>query len=146
MAAPSGTVTFLFTDIEGSTRLYQEDEDMMAAAVARHNELLDAVIAEHSGTVFSTMGDGKAAAFGSASAAVGAAVDLQRRLDVERWPTSRPIRVRVGLHTGEARLLGGDYFGAAVNRAARLMAIGHGGQVLCSEATASLLAGVGMST
>ncbi len=142
MAAPSGTVTFLFTDIEGSTRLYQEDEHVMAAAVARHNEVLEAIIAEHSGTVFSTMGDGKAAAFGSASAAVGAAVDLQRRLDVERWPTSRPIRVRVGLHTGEARLLGGDYFGAAVNRAARLMAIGHGGQVLCSEATASVLTGV----
>jgi hypothetical protein len=111
----------------------------MRGAVARHDELVHALIAEHAGVVFSTMGDGVAAAFGSGSSAVAAALDLQRRFGGEVWPTARPLRVRVGLHTGEAEERGGDYFGTAVNRAARLMAIGHGGQVLCSEATAALL-------
>jgi predicted ATPase/class 3 adenylate cyclase len=132
-------VTFLFTDIEGSTRLWQADEAAMRSALSRHDQLLRKVLAEHEGTVFSAMGDGMAAAFGSASMAVNAAVVAQRWLAGESWATSTPLRVRMGLHTGEAEWRDGDYFGTAVNRAARLMAIGHGGQVLCSSATAELV-------
>jgi predicted ATPase/class 3 adenylate cyclase len=138
MAGSSGVVTFLFTDVEGSTRLWQADEAAMRSALARHDQLLRQAIAEHEGTVFSAMGDGLAAAFGSASAAVQAAVAAQRWLAAEPWPTATPLRVRMGVHTGEAEWRDGDYFGTVVNRAARLMAIGHGGQVLCSAATAEL--------
>ena len=136
MSAPSGTVTFLFTDIEGSTRLWQVDESAIRAALSRHDELLRKAIADHDGVVFSSMGDGMAAAFSSASAAVAAAVTAQRLLEAETWAAAAPIRVRMGIHTGEAVARDGDYFGTAVNRTARLMAIGHGGQVLCSQATA----------
>ena len=139
VAAPSGTVTFLFTDIEGSTRLWQEDEHSMSAAVARHDELLREVVTGHGGEVFATMGDGLAVAFPSASSAVAAALASQRLLAAEAWPPATPIRVRMGLHTGEAERREGDYFGSAVNRAARLMAVGSGGRVLCSAATAGLI-------
>jgi predicted ATPase/class 3 adenylate cyclase len=139
VGAWSGTVTFLFTDIEGSTRLWQQDEDAMRAAVARHDELLRHVVAAHGGEVFSTMGDGLAAAFPSASSAVAAAQAAQDALAAALWPTATPIRVRMGLHTGEAEEREGDYFGTAVNRAARLTGVGHGGQVLCSAATAGLV-------
>jgi len=132
-------VTFLFTDIEGSTRLWQQDESAMRAALSRHDELLHQVVADEGGTVFSTMGDGVAAAFPSASSAVRAALGAQRLLGSEVWPTAVSIRVRMGLHTGEAELRDGDYFGTAVNRAARLMAVAHGGQVVCSQATAALV-------
>jgi predicted ATPase/class 3 adenylate cyclase len=135
---PSGTVTFLFTDIEGSTRLWQEDETAMRKAVARHDQLLGDTIVDHGGFVFSTMGDGLAAAFQTASAAVSCAVEAQRQLDGEAWETVHPLRVRMGLHTGEAELRGSDYFGTAVNRAARLAAVGHGGQIICSSATAEV--------
>jgi class 3 adenylate cyclase len=135
---PVGTVTFLFTDIEGSTRLWQEDEASMRQAVARHDQLLRDVVAGHGGVVFSTMGDGLAAAFQTASAAISCAVEAQRLLDLESWGTARPVRVRMGLHTGEAELRERDYFGTAVNRAARLVAVGHGGQILCSSVTAEL--------
>jgi len=144
VAAPSGTVTFLFTDIEGSTRLWQQDEVAMRAALSRHDALLRGVIVEHGGVVFSTMGDGLAAAFSSASSAVAAALGVQQQLDAQVWPTATPIRVRMGLHTGEAELRDGDYFGTPVNQAARLMAIGHGGQVLVSAATAGLVGPVGL--
>ena len=104
----------------------------MRAALARHDELLRKTVAEHDGVVFSSTGDGIAAVFESASSAVRAALTSQRLLETEGWPTAAPIRVRMGLHTGEAEARDGDYFGTAVNRTARLMAIGHGGQVLCS--------------
>jgi predicted ATPase/class 3 adenylate cyclase len=139
VSTPSGTVTFLFTDIEGSTRLWQADETAMRAALSRHDELLRKTVAEHEGMVFSSTGDGMAAVFQSASLAMGAALTSQRLLDAEGWPTAAPISVRMGLHTGEAEARDGDYFGTAVNRTARLMAIGHGGQVLCSSATAEIL-------
>jgi predicted ATPase len=132
-------VTFLFTDIEGSTRLWQQDERAMRAAVARHDELLREIVTGHGGEVFSTMGDGLAVAFLSASSAIAAALAAQQALAEETWPTATPIRVRLGLHTGEAERREGDYFGSAVNRAARLMAVGSGGQVLCSAATAGLV-------
>jgi class 3 adenylate cyclase len=139
MGGSSGIVTFLFTDIEGSTRLWQADETAMRSALSRHDQLLRKVVAEHDGTVFSAMGDGLAAAFGSASSAVSAAIAAQRSLEAQPWPTETPLRVRMGLHTGEAEWRDGDYFGTVVNRAARLMAIGHGGQVLCSAATVELV-------
>jgi predicted ATPase/class 3 adenylate cyclase len=136
---PSGTLTFLFTDIEGSTRLWQLDESAMRNAVARHDMLVRKVIADLGGTVFSGTGDGVAAVFGSASSAVKAALAAQAQLAEQAWPTPDPVRVRMGLHTGEAECRDGDYFGTTVNRAARVMAVGHGGQVLCSSATASLV-------
>ncbi len=140
MTGSSGTVTFLFTDIEGSTRLWQLDEAAMQGAVAQHDAILQSAIAECGGSVFSTMGDGVAAVFSSAVAAVQAAREVQARLLAETWPTADPIRVRIGLHSGEADVRDGDYFGTAVNRAARIMAIAHGGQVVCSGVTAGLVA------
>jgi predicted ATPase/class 3 adenylate cyclase len=134
---PSGTVTFVFTDIEGSTRLWEDDADAMREALTRHDAILLAVIAEHEGVVFATGGDGFAAAFARAGNAVKAAAAAQVRLVAENMP-----RVRIGIHTGDAQERDGDYFGPAVNRAARLMAIGNGGQVLVSQTTAQLLAGV----
>ena len=141
MSAPSGIVTFLFTDIEGSTRLWQVDEAAMRVALSHHDELLRKTVADQDGVVFSSMGDGIAAAFSSASAAVAAALIAQQLLAAETWPTATPIRVRMGIHTGEADARDGDYFGTAVNRTSRLMAIGHGGQVLVSSATAEILGG-----
>jgi predicted ATPase len=122
----------LFTDVEGSTRHWQEDEAAMRAALARHDKLVRAAIEDCGGVVFSTMGDGMAAAFANASDAVRAALDAQAAL-------AGVLPVRMGLHTGEAELRDGDYFGTTVNRCARLTAVAHGGQVLCSEATASLV-------
>jgi class 3 adenylate cyclase len=136
VSAVSRTVTFLFTDIEGSTRLWQADEAAMRSALSRHDELVRNTVADHDGRVFSAMGDGLAVAFASPSMAVLAA---QRRMEAEAWPTANRVRVRMGVHTGEAERRDGDYFGTVVNRAARLMAIGHGGQVLVSSATAELV-------
>jgi predicted ATPase len=132
-------VTFLFTDIEGSTRLWQEEPSAMRVAVARHDRLVRGAIECHRGVVFSTMGDGMAAAFVTPSAAVAAALDAQAALTEESWPTPRSLRVRMGLHTGEAEERDGDYFGTTVNRAARLTSAGHGGQVVCSHVTAGML-------
>ena len=145
MGAPTGTVTFLFTDIEGSTRLWESAPEAMRRALARHDELLRHAIGEHGGLVFSTGGDGLAAAFARAEEAVRAAVGAQARLSGEPWPDGAPIRVRMGLHSGTAEERDGDYFGPVVNRTARLMAVAHGGQVLCSQATATLTgAGAGV--
>jgi predicted ATPase len=113
----------------------------MQLALARHDAILRVAIDDHGGYVFSTSGDGLAAAFQAASAAVAAALRAQDLLGREAWPTSRPLQVRMGLHTGEAQWREGDYFGPALNRAARLMAAGGGGQVLCSAATAGLVEG-----
>jgi predicted ATPase/class 3 adenylate cyclase len=133
LVAPTGTVTFLFTDIEGSTRLWQDEPELMRAALVEHDSVLRDVIAKRHGFVFKHTGDGVAAAFASARDAVDAAVDAQQRLD------GLPFRVRIAIHTGEADLRDGDYFGPSVNRCARLMAIGHGGQILLSAATSALV-------
>jgi class 3 adenylate cyclase len=106
MAGSSGIVTFLFTDIEGSTRLWQADEIAMRSALSRHDQLLRKVTADHEGRVFSAMGDGMAAAFGSASAAVQAAMAAQRSLQAEPCPTATPLRVRMGVNTGETEWRG----------------------------------------
>ncbi|HYL51728.1 MAG TPA: adenylate/guanylate cyclase domain-containing protein, partial [Acidimicrobiia bacterium] len=107
---PSGTVSFLFTDLEGSTRLWEEQPDAMRSALGVHDELLRQAIEAHGGYVFSTAGDAFAAAFGRAADAVGAAVDGQRALHSERWPGGILLRVRMGIHTGEAVERDGDYF------------------------------------
>ncbi len=127
---PSGTVTFLFTDIESSTRRWEDNPGAMDDVVARHNVLLRAVIDEHNGVVFATGGDGFAAVFHRVGDALAAAAQAQRELRDEQLSP-----VRMGIHTGEAVERDGDYFGPTVNRAARLTAIGHGGQVLVSHAT-----------
>ena len=139
MGTTSGTVTFLFTDVEGSTRLWQLDDAAMRAAIAQHDAILQSIVAKFGGTVFATMGDGVAAVFPSAPAGLTAAREAQVRLSAEGWPTEEPIRVRMGLHSGEADVREGDYFGTSVNRAARIMAIAHGGQILCSGVTAGLV-------
>jgi len=141
VGAPSGTVTFLFTDIEGSTRLWQAAPDAMRLALARHDAIVRAAVDAHGGYVFSTGGDGFGVTFARSGDALAAAADAQEALGVEPWPDGAGIRVRMGVHTGEAEEREGDYFGAAVNRAARLMAVGHGGQVLCSVATAEVAGG-----
>ena len=108
---PTGTVTFLFTDIEGSTRLWEAHRQAMSEALARHDELLPEVIDRRDGTVFATGGDGLAAAFARAADAAAAAIDAQRSFREEHWPEATPIRVRMGVHTGEAEERDGDYFG-----------------------------------
>ncbi len=136
---PTGTVTLLFTDIEGSTRLWESEPEAMAAALRAHDTILRQAITAASGYVFKTVGDAFCAAFSTPQSAVAAAADAQRRLAGERWPTTRAIRVRMALHTGVCEERDNDYFGPVVNRAARLEAVAHGGQVLISGATAELL-------
>jgi predicted ATPase len=126
-------VTFLFTDVEGSTRRWEADADAMRVALAAHDEVLRTAIEEHGGFMFKHTGDGVCAAFGSPRCAVDAAVAAQRGLQ---------LPVRMGLATGQAELREGDYFGAVLNRSARVMAAGHGGQILLAESTAGLLSGV----
>jgi predicted ATPase/class 3 adenylate cyclase len=142
MGAPTGTVTFFFTDIEGSTRLWEGAPESMRAALARHDAIVRGAIEDNGGYLFSTGGDGFSAAFGRAGDAARAAARAQDALAGEVWPEAAPIRVRIGMHTGEAEERGGDYFGPAVNRAARVMALGHGGQTLCTSATAELVSDV----
>jgi predicted ATPase/class 3 adenylate cyclase len=137
--APSGTVTFLFTDIEGSTRLWQEHPAVMQAALARHDGLMREAIETNGGYVFKTVGDAFYASFPTAPQALEAALDAQRSLYSEPWPSECPIRVRMALHTGAAEERGGDYFGTALNRVARLLSAGHGGQVLVSAVTYELV-------
>ncbi len=137
-APPSGTVTLLFTDIEGSTRLWEANAAAMRAALARHDALLRACIEGHNGHVFKTGGDAFCAAFHTASDALGAALEAQRALHREPWPEGAKLRVRMALHSGAVEVRAGDYFGAPLNRVARLLAAGHGGQTLLSEATHDL--------
>jgi predicted ATPase len=125
-------VTFLFTDVEGSTRRWESDAESMRAALAAHDKVLRTTIEAYDGFLFSHTGDGFVTAFASPMSAVNAAIDAQRELQ---------LPVRMGLATGEAELREGDYFGAVLNRAARVMAAGHGGQILLAESTAVLLTG-----
>jgi class 3 adenylate cyclase len=126
-------VTYLFTDIEGSTRRWESDADAMRSALVGHDKVLRSAIEAYDGFLSSHTGDGLAAAFASPMSAVNAAIDARRELQ---------LPVRMGLATGEAELRDGDCFGTVLNRAARVMAAGHGGQVLLAESTASLLSGV----
>ena len=133
---PGGVLTFLFTDLEGSTAAWERDARAMDTALRRHDRVVSTAIAQGGGYVFSRAGDSFAAAFASPSDAVRAAVQAQRELKASVGRLD--LAVRMGLHTGEANERDGDYFGPVVNRAARLMATAHGGQVVCSQLTAQL--------
>ena len=136
---PRGTVTFLFTDIDGSTRLWDRHPDEMRVALARHDALVRDAIEERDGHIFKTVGDAFCAAFVRPSDALAAARAAQRALLAEPWPAPIAIKVRMALHAGNADVRDGDYFGQPLNRVARLLAAGHGGQVLVSRAAAELL-------
>lgn len=136
---PTGLVTYLFTDIEGSTRLWDRHPEQMAVALEIHDELLREIIETNGGHIFSTAGDSFAAAFQTVSAAVTAALETQLGISQTAWPTPGALRVRMGLHTGEAIERGGDYFGTAVIKAARIMSAAHGGQTLASSTTGALV-------
>ncbi len=135
---PTGTVTFLFTDIEGSTQRWDRDRATMQEAVRRHDAILRAAITEHGGHVFKTMGDAFCCAFARPEDAIAAIASVQRAIAAENFSAVDGLRVRAALHTGTADERNGDYFGPAVNRVARLMSIGHGGQILISGVTRDL--------
>src|SRR6185312_13349134 len=135
---PSGTVTLLFTDIEGSTRLLDQLGDEYGEMLAEHRRLLRAVWVQHEGVEVGTDGDSFFVAFADAESAAEAAIAAQRALAEHPWPSDTRLRVRMGLHTGEPHIDQGDYWGADVHYAARVGAAAHGGQVLASEATRAL--------
>jgi predicted ATPase/class 3 adenylate cyclase len=135
---PIGTVTFLFTDIEGSTRLWEQRPRTMQTWLENHDRILRRAIEEHGGVIVKSTGDGVFAAFAACSGALAAVVKVRRQLDELSAEEAGKIRVRFALHSGEAELREGDYFGRAPNRCARLVAAAHGGQIVCSSATARL--------
>ena len=141
IATITRAVTFLLTDIKGSTAAWEADAGAMAVALARHDELVEQVVTSRGGRLIKTRGEGDAtfSVFERPSAAAAAAIELQDAIVHEPWVLREPMRVRVALHTGEAELRDGDYFGRAVNRAARLRSLAAGGQILCSGATAELV-------
>lgn len=134
-----GTTTFLFSDIEGSTRLWEFSPDQMAEALQRHDEIVTAAFELYGGVVFSVSGDAFGAAFTGVQNAVAAALKIQSNLSSEQWPEETPLSVRLGVHPGMAQQRDGNFFGPAVNRAARIMASASGGQTLLSAAAAELL-------
>lgn len=136
---PTGTVTFLFTDIEGSTSLWEHDPEAMQYAFARQEEIVRQAMADHGGYVYKMVGDAFQVAFSTASAALAAALAAQRGLHAEPWGRVGTVKVRMALHTGVTEERGDDYVGPELNRLARLLDAGHGGQVLLSEATADLV-------
>src|SRR5262245_39918094 len=140
---PAGTVTFLFIDLEGSTRQWEEHHEAMVGARARYYAILDDAVARSRGVVFSHTGDGVDAAFASATDAVTAAVDAQRGLGRESWGETGPLIARMGLHTGDGTLVADEQYDShTLNRCARLMGIAHGGQIVVSGSTAALVADV----
>lgn len=136
---PTGTITFLFTDIEASTQRWEQHPTLMRTNLSQHDVLLRQVIAQHGGALVKGTGDGLLAAFAQAADGLAAALAGQRALLAADWGAAGPLRVRMALHSGEAQLVEGDYFGPTLNRTARLLAVGHGGQVLLSLAAAELL-------
>jgi predicted ATPase/class 3 adenylate cyclase len=136
---PTGTVTFLFTGIEGSTKLWETNPKAMQKALARHDQILRRITEEHDGYVFKTVGDAFCCAFSTATDALEATLRAQRALFAEEWGIEGGVRVRMALHTGAAEERDGDYFGPPVNRVARLLSAGHGGQVLLSLPTQELV-------
>ena len=140
MGFPSGLVTLVFTDIEGSIGLWEADPEAMAEASARHNRIVGEQIERAGGQVYKRVGEAFRAVFVDPYVALASAVAIQRAAGAERWPPGLPIRVRMALHSGACVERDGDYFGLVVNRVARLLAVGHGGQVLVTGATYELLA------
>jgi class 3 adenylate cyclase len=139
---PEGVLTFLLTDIEGSTPLWERHRGVMGAALAQHEALITRAVSAHAGRLIKTKGEGDStlSVFARASDAAAAALALQQLLVTERWPGAITLPTRAALHSGEAELRGGDYYGPTLNRAARLRALGQGGQILVSRATAELVA------
>src|SRR5438552_14044607 len=135
---PEGTITFLFTDIEGSTRLWEKYPRAMQAAIARHDTLLREAIEHNDGYVFKTVGDAFCAAFPTAPQALDAALAAQRALNSADWEPTGSIKARMALHTGVAEARDKDYFGLPLNRVARLLSTGYGEQILLSLATQQL--------
>ena len=139
-ALPTGTITFLFTDIEDSTKLWEQFPEAMKAALAKHDSILKGAIDSNHGQIFKTTGDGVHAVFSTAIDGIITAIASQRQLQTSeffKYP-GVSLRVRMGLHTGEAELRDGDYFGQTMNRAARIMSAGHGGQILISDVVAQV--------
>src|SRR5215207_8989962 len=140
MAEPhTGNITFLFTDVEGSTSLWERTPKAMSQALSRHDEIMRTAIEAHNGHVFKTVGDAFHATFSAAPDALEAALEAQRALLHEAWDLTGPLRVRMALHTGVAEERDGDFFGPSLNRVARLLSAGHGGQILLSLATQELV-------
>jgi len=137
MTMPGGTITFLFTDIEGSTRLWERRTSAMSRALAAHDKIVRAAVEQHDGHVFKTWGDAFCAAFATAADAIAAALDVQLGVTSAQWGDA-PIAVRCALHSGAAEQRDGDYFGPALNRVARLLSAAHGGQTLLSQVTLAL--------
>src|SRR5919109_3228077 len=135
------TLTFVFTDLESSTRLWERAPDAMRVAVERHDAILRGVVERAEGRVVKITGDGLMAVFSSAPDGVKACLEAQQALEDEAWGETGPLRVRMGLHVGEAQARAGDFYGPPVNRAARIMAAAHGGQVLLSALAAELAEG-----
>jgi predicted ATPase/class 3 adenylate cyclase len=135
----TGTITFLFTDVEGSTKLWERNPEAMSQALSHHDELIRNAVEAHDGFVFKTVGDAFYVAFSPAAEAVEAAIDVQKSLLSEDWEETGPLKVRIALHTGTADERNGDYFGPTLKRAARLLSAGHGGQVLLSLSTQELV-------
>jgi class 3 adenylate cyclase len=136
---PSGTVTFLFTDIEGSTQWWEGHPEWMAHAFARQEAILHEAAAVHGGHVYKMIGDAFQIAFATAPDALNAAIDAQRALHTESWGEFGPLRVRMALHTGVTEERGDDYVGPVLNRLARLLSVSQGGQILLSHATYELV-------
>ena len=137
---PEGVVTFLFSDIEGSTKLWEQHPDAMKQSLARHDVIMRGSVEAHRGNVFKTMGDAFFAVFAGAPDALKAAVAAQHTLRIEAWGETGPLQVRMALYTGEAELRDNDYFGPVLNRIARLLTNGSGGQVLVSLSTQEVVA------
>src|SRR6266852_5239845 len=139
-ALPNGVVTFLMTDVEGSTRLWEREPEAMRQALLRHDAVVAACVQRYNGHVVKSRGEGDSvfAVFSHVRDAVSAALIAQCALAVEPWATSTPLRVRMAIHTGQIELRDGDYYGPTVNRCARLRALATGGQVLLSGVTAQL--------
>lgn len=138
MSRPTGLVTFLFTDIEGSSTAWEQDRAAMRTTLEHHDRIVRTAIERHHGYVFKTMGDAFCSAFARCREALSAALAIQRDLSTHDWETSLPPRVRIAIHAGDADERGGDYFGTSLNRVSRLVALGHGGQILLSQAVRDL--------
>ena len=139
--APAESLTFVFADLESSTRLWEQFPEAMKGAMERHDEILRAAVDGAGGRVVKSTGDGMMAVFPSPSGAFAASLEAQRALQREPWHETGPLRVRMGIHAGVAQQRAADFFGPAVNRTARIMAAGHGGQVLVSSLAAGLATG-----
>src|SRR5690349_733328 len=139
VSAPSGDVTLMFTDIEGSTRGWDTYRDIFRSALEVHNRLMREAIAAHNGYEVKTIGDSFMVAFTDAQSAAACAIEMLRKIEAESFEAVGGLRVRIGLHTGTLQPVGGDYYGPTVNHAARIESSAHGGQIVLSESTALLL-------